>query len=762
MIRLALRLTVAGGREALVRLTVIAAAVTVGVALLLSTLAAIGATRTQNDRNAWLNTGAEFTQSRNARAAGADPLWWLLRADHYDGGLIGRVDVAATGPNAPVPPGLPRLPGPGEYYASPALAELLRATPAGELADRYPGRRAGTIGRSALPGPDSLIVVVGHRPGELAGKEGARRVTTIETRSPSSCNGPNCDVAAGINAEGMALVLSVVALALIFPVLILTGTASRLAAARREQRFAAMRLVGATPGQVSLISTIESAVAAVAGTAAGFALWYALRPLVARADLTGTPFFTGDMSLGVVDVLGIAVGVPVAAAIAARVALRRVRVSPLGVTRRTTPRPPRAWRLIPLALGLGQLWWVIGRVPEGSSGQILAFVPGILLILVGIVLAGPWLTMAGARLLVRCTRRPALLVAGRRLADDPKAGFRAVSGLVLALCVTSTAVGIITAVVAESGVPEDNAAFGSSVVGDYERQFGAGPTRKPPAALPAATRSELVSVPGVHSVMVVRTNPLGIPDPAEPAPPKGERPILAGLVACAELARMPAHNDCPAGAEAAAIPPDFSRFGMQEDRAWPAVWPAVKISPQRLGSLPVSEIMVTTDGSTAAVERVRTLLTAAYPDELPPYTVAEDYAQRWGDIAGYRQLATVVIAISFPIAGCSLAVAVAGGLNERKRPFALLRLSGVPLRTLRRVVLLESAAPLLIVAALAIGMGFLTAQLFLQAQYGYSIRPPGAGYYGLTLAGIVVSLAVIASTLPLLRRITGPETARND
>ncbi|MER5438282.1 FtsX-like permease family protein [Streptomyces sp. NPDC002790] len=761
MIRLALRLTVAGGREALMRLTVIAGAVAVGVALLLSTLAAIQATRTQNDRNAWLNTGAEFTQSRDARAADADPLWWLLRADHYDGGLIGRVDVASTGPNAPVPPGLPRLPGPGEYYASPALAELLKARPAGELADRYPGRRAGTIGSSALPGPDSLLVVVGHRPGELAGKEGARRVTTIETHSPSSCNGPQCDVAAGINAEGMALILSVVAVALIFPVLILTGTASRLAAARREQRFAAMRLVGATPGQVSLISTIEAAVAAVAGTAVGFALWYALRPLMARANLTGTPFFTADLSLGAVDVLGIAVGVPVAAAVAARVALRRVRVSPLGVSRRATPRPPRAWRLIPLALGIGQLWWVIGRVPEDSSGQILAFVPGILLILVGIVLAGPWLTMAGARLLVRFTRRPALLVAGRRLADDPKAGFRAVSGLVLALCVTSTAVGIITAVVAESGVPEDKASLGSSVVAHYERQFGPGSKPKLPAELPAATRSELESMSGVESVMVIRTNPLGISDPTEPTSQEGQPNILAGLVSCRELARMPEHNECPAGAEAAAIPPDFSRLGVQQDRDWPDVWPVAKISAQRLESLPVSQIMVTTDGSTAAVEGARTLLTTAYPHALPPYTVAEDYAQRWGGIEEYRQLATIVIVVSFPIAGCSLAVAVAGGLNERKRPFALLRLSGVPLSTLRRVVLLESAAPLLIVAALAIGMGFLTAQLFLQAQFDYSIRAPGTGYYALTLAGIVVSLAVIASTLPLLRRITGPETARN-
>jgi hypothetical protein len=50
------------------------------------------------------------------------------------------IDVAAAGPNAPIPPGLPHLPGPGEYYASPALTTLLRSEPANELRDRYPGR----------------------------------------------------------------------------------------------------------------------------------------------------------------------------------------------------------------------------------------------------------------------------------------------------------------------------------------------------------------------------------------------------------------------------------------------------------------------------------------------------------------------------------------------------------------------------------------------------------------------------------------------
>ncbi len=59
-------------------------------------------------------------------------------------------------------------------------------------------------------------------------------------------------------------------------------------------------------------------------------------------------------------------------------------------------------------------------------------------------------------------------------------------------------------------------------------------------------------------------------------------------------------------------------------------------------------------------------------------------------------------------------------------------------------------------------MGFLAAELFLSSQLSYSLQPPGAGYYLIVLAGLAASLAVIASTMPLLRRITGPETARNE
>src|SRR4029077_16682721 len=60
-------------------------------------------------------------------------------------------------------------------------------------------------------------------------------------------------------------------------------------------------------------------------------------------------------------------------------------------------------------------------------------------IIIGLFIAGPWLTMAAARLMARWTSRPGTLIAARRIGDDPRAAFRSVSGLGLALLVTTVA-----------------------------------------------------------------------------------------------------------------------------------------------------------------------------------------------------------------------------------------------------------------------------------------------------------------------------------
>ncbi|WP_316519887.1 FtsX-like permease family protein [Kitasatospora brasiliensis] len=743
MIPFSLRLAVSGGREAVARLLMIAAAVAIGVGLLLSTFSSLNAIDRANQRQLWMNTGAKGATS----AAPVDPLWWSARMEYYRGKSVLQAQVAPTGPTSPMLPGLTRLPAPGEYYASPALRKLLSETPAVELGDRFPGRMVGVIGDDALPSPDTLAVVIGRTADQVEAMPRAAAVTSIATAMPADC--PYDCYGSGVHGDSLVLVLTVVAGALIFPVLIFIGIATRLSAATREQRYAAMRLVGATPGQVAVVSAVESTVAALIGTVFGFGLYVALKPLTADVPFTGDRFFAEDLGLNAWQAGGMVVAVPVAAALAARFALRRVTVSPLGVSRRVTPKPPGTWRVVPLVAGLAELGYFVGSRPTTTNAQSLAYLSGFVLVMLGLVIAGPWLTMAAARAVARRTSRPASLIAMRRLADDPRAGFRSVAGLVLALFVTTATLGIIGTINDAQGVlfgsPEVRKAVADTPFGDLE---GADVLPAVPDGVVARARA----VPGFRGLALVHDNPAGIGGVT-----KGERRFVPTLVRCSELAQIPVVGHCAPGAAVAAV--DLFRFtDLQEDSA--TEWPTAPIPAEEVAKLPVRLLYATTDGSESAKEQLRTL----FMKEFPRYQTRQvgDWASEGQKkLQGWRRLADVVLLTTLPIAGCSLAVSAVAGLSDRRRPFAMLRLTGAPLRLLQRVVGLESALPLLVVSALAIGTGFAAAAMFLKAQMDYDLVSPGALYYGLTAFGLVASLGIIASTLPLLKRITGPEAARN-
>jgi hypothetical protein len=743
MIRLGLRLTLGSGREAALRVLVTAAAVALGVGLLLVALAGVNGLRAQTDRGAWLDTSAQTPPSRSGSST-SDPLWWLLSVDQFGNQEIDRVDVAATGPSAPIPPGIPHLPGPGEFYASPALTKLLRSVPASELGDRFPGRQIGTIGASALPSPNSLIIVVGDDHRQLWRAPGAVEVRGIQ-QTPSNCF--SCQSGTG-SGPVLQWILAAGACALLLPVLVLIATASRLSAARREERFAAMRLVGATPHQISVIAAVEATVAAVAGAAVGFALFFVFRPLLIHVPFTGAPLAPGDLSLRWLDVVLVVLGVPIVAAASARIALRRVRVSPLGVTRRASSVPPRIVRIVPLLAGIALLaYFDSAGKPKSTGSQILELLVGLALILVGLVLAGPWLTKVGSRLMANRAGRPAGLIAARRLLDNPRAAFRSISGLVLALFVTSAAIGALGSIVATR--TQGGSARSTDTLVD---QF-CGDTTGCAAGTDVASVSPAVltgfrSTPGVKDVTVVHVSPF-----------PGQN--FTGVVACAELAKTPAIGRCAPGATVAAIG-YFLQPSAANTSVSSTVWPSAHLPVASIASLPVEAVVVATNGSSSSLERVRTSLERAFPLRGAPVGVEAITPKVSRFLTMVQDMTDVVIVASLIIAACSLAVNIAAGLSERKRPFSLLRLTGVPAGVLRRVVALESALPLLLVAVVSIAVGLVAAALFLSSQLDIALRIPGIAYWATVVGGVIASLAIVGSTFPLLNRITGPEVARNE
>lgn len=318
--------------------------------------------------------------------------------------------------------------------------------------------------------------------------------------------------------------------------------------------------------------------------------------------------------------------------------------------------------------------------------------------------------------------------------------------------VTSASVGIITTIVADHGAPAGGvAAAGTLADGFITNETASGQPETGVSSIPDTVLAGLRSVPGVRGVAVIHTDPLARTSPKE------NEDDLPGLVSCAQLGGTPALGRCPAGARASSITLNLGGAATSRSQA-ATVWPAAAISAPRLQGLPVQTLVVGTNGSTAAIERARTALEMSFPYLGPPATLVSSQ----NSYTELQHVTDVVILVSLVIAGCSLAVAAAGGLTDRSRPFSLLRLTGVHLGVLRRVVALETAAPLLVIAAVSAGSGLLASELFLKSELGESLRAPGTGYYLVVFAGLVISLGVIASTLPLLERITGPEAARNE
>jgi hypothetical protein len=736
MISLGLRLAFRGGREASVRLLLTALGVGLGVALLCFTLSGFNGLKAKDVREGWYSTSAH-NRTPSMDESLTDPLWWALSSTRYRGDAIVRVDVAATGDRSPVPPGLEKVPAEGEYYVSPALARMLAQAPAEELGDRFPGRRAGIIAESALSSPDSLVAIVGRTPGQASALPAAEKVRSIETASRQHTYSSFLKIVLGLGAAG-----------LLIPVLVFVATSTRLAAARREERFAAFRLVGATSRQVNALASIETGVAAAAGTALGFAVFWLFRPVVAGVPFTGERFFTSDLSLGWKAVLGIVAGVPLAAVAVSLWSLRRVRISPLGVTRRSTPKPPRARRVALLLAALVALG--LSRFVDGGSVLLQwAIVLCFALVAVGIVVAGPWLTLVGARALAGLARRDTTLIAGRRLSDDPGRAFRAISGLVLAVFVGTVFVGVVGTAVSKQSVINPTLLPKSVVaanLGETDTAAGGRPDATSASLSRQQTRvlaQKLATLGGVRAVVPVYASPTGADNDA-------------GLITARDWRRLGAPG---AGA---------FRDGVVQVGTWALLTgdPAPRRAPARavpaggLDGLRVRMLLVANDGRQATIERVRTVIEVAAPGSTP-ISVAEVDEEGFAMIGMLQRMVDVGVVLCLVIAGCSLAVAVAGGLIERKRPFSLLRLTGMPLSHLRSIVMLEAVVPLVVVAVISAAAGLLAAHLILGSFDGdVSLVFPDAGYWAIMAAGLLGALGVVATTLPLLARMTEPQSAR--
>ena len=757
MIRLGIRLATSGGRGAAISLAMTALAVATGTAILLFALSFRPALDDRAERSTWRST---ILLSETGTADGAALLMATAR-DAYQGEPVVRVLLAPLVAAAPVPPGIDRLPAPGEAFVSPALAARIAAVPADQLGDRF-GTVVGTIDDKALRSPQEMVAIIGETPSTMTAL-GAVPIQGFATH-PSTPEIPPIAV--------LMIVLAVVgALA---PVAVFMSTATRLSAARREERLAALRLVGATSMQVTRLAAIEAFLATIAGVAGGILLFFVTRPLVALVPLDEATWFPSSITPAIVPAVAMLAAIPVVGVLAAVVALRRVVVTPLGVQRRQSQPMPGPARAIPLLLALAALvGTLLIRGSRGTQETFTLVLLGVAFggVVFGIVLVGPWLTALVGRGLHRMPAGASTLLASRRLTDDPRGSFGSIAGVIMAVFVASAFFTFMsyadTQTFDRSGPLRDDQVFAE--LSSFEGPAFAG------------LSSRLSSLPGVTRVLGVTTGVMSSNGSSEGT----------WIVACADLAKQfdLRPDVCPAGRglvtrssgaltggrisftsdtgdrrpiAIAATATDLGELGPLEEPARNTM-PNFIIDPALLAgadaAAPPNRLYVDTDGSSAAAERIRTIVMGEAPTAYVRLAMESRASSRvydeFGRVVGIGLIGSLILA------GCSLAVAVTTGILDRRRQFALLRSAGMPVSRLRALVLLQAGAPLVTVAVFSAVLGIGVAQAVLRLVGGSRPVPMPDGslviILGVSLLGAV---GVVALMLPPLERLTRPDSVR--
>jgi hypothetical protein len=480
---------------------------------------------------------------------------------------------------------------------------------------------------------------------------------------------------------------------LLVPIVITVFMVTRVGWAQRQQRLTAIRLVGATRLQTAVLTGMETGFAAAVGTGLAWATYEVGRRIAAeRIVFQGGHFWPEDMAVQPWLLVLILAGTPALVMLASIWSMAWATNTP--ALHRYGRRPaPRTWTTLPLGLAVAG---TLAAAPlEGAMGPDLAGFFMVVLLgayVLGFVLIGPWLCRALSIAIARISRGVPGLIAAHRIAADPYAAFRSVGTVVLAVSAI-TYFGTVGGQLAPSVGPQ-----------------------------------YVLLRPGV---VVVNTG--GVPQ-SQVAPLLTPETVVVRVrgefgpdeVTCAELARV-RYLSCPDGSDATEPSPDLS-------------------------FLPVREIYIPTDGSLVSESRLRVKAANLVPNAIinsdrDPMNHEDNY------FAGFDSLVYLASLFVLLLAVVGLTAGLTAGLLERRRPFALLRASGVQLGELRRVVLLETSATMVLTSTVGVVLGMVLGYAATR-RAGLTWTWPPAEVYAFAGGAVLAALALSTLALPLLNTAT--------
>ena len=631
-----------------------------------------------------------------------------------------------------------KTPRPGEYYLSKALADAVAEYPEDNILARF-GKNTkylGVIPSDYVASPDALMIVRGASAEEVAESD----AFTKSQGQPSYFADVYRTDANGLKSDAKidpvaVIVFGVGGTILLFPIVIFVSVATQLGAAQREKRYAALRLIGATKRQVGRVLMLESLLASVVGVIIGLGAFWLLQAPLQDFKMDGMRFNPSDLALTGTQyalIIGLTLGLTM---FVNWRRMRRAQISPLGVSRSVEKvKKLRAWRALVPALGIAFFAWLSSKpgrdwldANKESARPMLLLTTALLLVMFGLILAGGWLTNKLSLLAARWANNGSMLIAGKRTAVHSRTVFRSVSGVVLALFAGSFYL------TATSGIEGLNA---QAVKDNGFSQLKRGTAIVIGRSLPGDMAEQLQQKSYITSVATIYPREDG------------------DAIRCQDLAKYTEHT-CLNNAR----PDQFALLNFDKP-----VVKNVSLINDKVDTNGVKEYLVTLK-SDNDIEKLRTLVTAKANQYDLTYAVSGTDSKKPHinpTIREFADLAYVGIGVTLFVAVASLIVSTIGGLMERRRSLYTLRLSGMRLAQLKRLVMVESVAPLLTTSILSCGFGVWTGAVF-TSTFSTTLKPVlTPTYFAIVGIGLVTAIIGIYLILPMVDKLTRAEANQTE
>ncbi len=570
--------------------------------------------------------------------------------------------------------------------------------------------------------------------------------------------------AQAFNSEADLVVAGTVGLVAL-PVVAMVATVARLQTRSREARLANLRRLGLSATRTRLVAGVEVGVASASGVLLGIPLYVLAARLVQLVDVAGQPWNPNlfrvtryEWPWVVLGVLGVAVLV---AAWPPRESGAERGVDP------DQPDEPGAlagwWRLLPLLVGLLACGWSVRNdFPDYDPGPV-AYVAlgGSGLAGAGLLLAAPVLVRLFAGVAVRLARRPATLIAARRLQTRPGAVLRVVGTLMAVLVVLA---GTHSVLADFRDLPQYREA---------ERSLADGQVAEVTAGADEvdATVARLMAAPGVEKVLDLPVALIEVPgqDP-------DQEPLRAAIATCADLAEVGAPvpgcvegrvlvgDDRPAlqstglGRLTSLLmdgdPPSVPSASL--DLADAVQAPAGELHDWQIGG----DVNVVVPPGTPGIAEVlattnRSLLVQAAPGRglmtAMDRAGVNGYLTTWGTedhdfTEGITVLAWTVAGVLLLLGTFALGVALVDLAGSRRAEIASLRVHGTPQGVLRRAQWWEAVLPVLLGTVSAVLVGWFAGNAWLSLAGTAPASVPWPLLAGAVLASLVVAVLTLVGT----------------